>query len=139
MRNSVHSNGTYIDNDGNDIQINWKGVDYRFTHLQPVDFMTYELMLELYGALIDSIEGIVAHPSSRRQPSCQTDSLNDALRFTASSRRSGPRWASNFVLEPSRPSLVLICRRGARLSASVRPLGGGYLWRDGSRRIKSFC
>jgi hypothetical protein len=40
----------------------WSRRAYRFAHLQPVDFMTYELILELYGALIDSIEAIVAHP-----------------------------------------------------------------------------
>ena len=62
VRNSVHSNAIYIDKNGNDIQINWKGVDYKFKHLQPVDFMTHELGLELYGDLIDSIEGILAHP-----------------------------------------------------------------------------
>jgi hypothetical protein len=39
-----------------------RGAVYKFKHLQPVDFMTYEFILQLYGDLIDSIEEILAHP-----------------------------------------------------------------------------
>ncbi len=62
VRNSVHSNATYINKDGKDIQITWKELDYKFKHLQPVDFMTYDFTLALYGDLLDSIEAIMAHP-----------------------------------------------------------------------------
>jgi len=57
----VHSNAIYIDKNGRDVIIHWKGVDYEFRHLRPVEFITYELILQLYDDLMDSIEEILAH------------------------------------------------------------------------------
>lgn len=61
VRNCVHSNAIYIDKNAQDVTVTWKGIDYQFRHLQPVDFMTHELILQLYGDLIESIEVILEH------------------------------------------------------------------------------
>ncbi len=62
VRNCVHSNAIYVARNGVDAEIAWKGATYVFRHMMPVDFMTYDMILQLYDDLIDSLEAMLAHP-----------------------------------------------------------------------------
>lgn len=63
VRNGVHTNGSYTDSKGIDKDVNWKGVTYSFRHLQPVEFLTYDLIFELYNDLCDSLDEVLKHPT----------------------------------------------------------------------------
>ena len=64
-RNSVHSNGVFISTKEANETIIWKGLSYNCIHMQPIDFMSYEIQLSLYSDLIDSLVDLLAIPTIR--------------------------------------------------------------------------
>lgn len=62
VRNSVHSNGVFVDPIGANDHVSWAGVDYDFVHMHPIEFMDYDRMFPLYDGLIDSIEELLKAP-----------------------------------------------------------------------------
>lgn len=63
VRNVVHSNGIFIDPNGEDCDIHWAGVDYHFQHMKLIDFMDDDRTFPRYHGLIDSIEAILETPN----------------------------------------------------------------------------
>ena len=62
VRNAVHSNGIVFYKDGGDRRVIWKGSEYVFRHLHPIDFMIHDLMMQLFSDLADSLDRILSHP-----------------------------------------------------------------------------
>lgn len=65
VRNAVHSNATFISRNAANETIGWKGTNYVFEHMKPIDFMTYEIQFSLFSELIDSLEALLAVPAVR--------------------------------------------------------------------------
>lgn len=55
VRNTVHNNGIYIDKQGKDQSVDWDGVTYNFEHENPVNFVSWELLI----AIADSVRGLI--------------------------------------------------------------------------------
>ncbi len=51
IRNTIHNNGVYFHPSGKNVSINWKGNTYNFDQGQPVDFVTWEFLIDISDAL----------------------------------------------------------------------------------------
>lgn len=51
VRNSIHTNGVYSNRQGNDQNVDYKGVRYSFRHDTPIDSITWELLISLIDDL----------------------------------------------------------------------------------------
>lgn len=51
IRNTIHNNSVYFHPSGKNVSINWKGNTYNFDQGQPVDFVTWEFLIDISDAL----------------------------------------------------------------------------------------
>lgn len=51
IRNTIHNNGVYFHRSGRDATVTWRGTLYEFKQAVPVDFVTWEFLLEVSNAV----------------------------------------------------------------------------------------
>jgi len=51
VRNTIHNNGVYFSSRGSDARLIWNGQTYEFYHGKPVDFVTWEFLINISDAL----------------------------------------------------------------------------------------
>lgn len=61
VRNTIHTGGIFQPRNGKDVVLAWKGSSYSFTDGKPIDFMTHDLVLELYDDLLKSVQDLLSH------------------------------------------------------------------------------
>jgi hypothetical protein len=62
LRNLIHNDGVYFDEDGNDKTVTYRGVEYWFHHGQPVAFVYWSLLLSLADDSRQLLTQVVSHP-----------------------------------------------------------------------------
>lgn len=75
IRNTLHTNGVYISNEGKDVKYIWKGELYKFSHLKVVDFLTWDKFLYLVEEIFYVLKEIMSNPSIK-SPSYIKDDFN---------------------------------------------------------------
>ena len=60
VRNTIHTGGIFQPRSGQNATLVWKGSSYSFTDGKPIDFMTHDLVLELYDDLIQSVQDLLS-------------------------------------------------------------------------------
>jgi len=59
VRNSVHTNGRFVPRSSGDITISWDGEDYHFRNMEPIDFVSHEVLFKLYHGLVNSLDDML--------------------------------------------------------------------------------
>ncbi len=62
VRNLIHNDGVYFDEDGNGKTITYQEVQYQFYHGKPVDFISWDLLLTLAEDIRRLLIQVVSHP-----------------------------------------------------------------------------
>lgn len=62
VRNLIHNDGVYFDEDGNDKTATYRGVQYQFHHGKPVDFVHWDLLLNLADDIRQLLVKVISHP-----------------------------------------------------------------------------
>jgi len=62
VRNLIHNDGVYFDEDGNDKAVTYRGVQYRFYHGKPVDFIYWDLLLNLANDIRRLLVKVISYP-----------------------------------------------------------------------------
>jgi hypothetical protein len=62
LRNTIHNNGIYISRNATDASVTYKGKQYDFVHRHRIDFVTWDLIVELYEDVADALVQIVEAP-----------------------------------------------------------------------------
>jgi hypothetical protein len=62
IRNLIHNDGVYFDEDGNDKTITYRGSQYHFYHSKPVDFVYWDLLLTLADDIRRLLIQLISHP-----------------------------------------------------------------------------
>ena len=60
VRSTIHNNGVYIPRDGRDAAVTYKGTTYRFRTAREVDFVQWDLLIELADAVRQLLVRVVA-------------------------------------------------------------------------------
>jgi hypothetical protein len=67
VRNLIHNDGVYFDEDGNDKTVTYRGVQYHFHHGKPVDFVYWDLLLTLADDIRRLLVQVISHPKIAAQ------------------------------------------------------------------------
>lgn len=62
VRNLIHNDGVYFGKDGNDREIIYRDVKYKFYHGKPVDFVYWDLLLSLADDIHRLLVQVIKHP-----------------------------------------------------------------------------
>jgi hypothetical protein len=62
VRNLIHNDGVYFDEDGKDKSVTYRGVQYQFYHGKPVDFVYWNLLLTLADDIRGLLVQVIYHP-----------------------------------------------------------------------------
>lgn len=72
-RNTLHTNGIYISNSGEDVEYQWKGELYTFRHLKLVEFLTWDKFLYLMEEMFYVLKDTVNNPLVKSFPYIKDD------------------------------------------------------------------
>lgn len=59
VRNTIHNNGVYFNRRGGNVTSNWQGGTYEFKQGAPVDFVTWEFLIQVSDSLMTLLREIV--------------------------------------------------------------------------------
>jgi hypothetical protein len=62
VRNLIHNDGVYFDEDNKDKTITYRGVQYQFYHGKPIDFVYWDLLLTLADDIRRLLVQVISHP-----------------------------------------------------------------------------
>jgi hypothetical protein len=62
LRNTVHTNSVYVSANGADEAVLWRGTSYPFEHDKPVEFATWEFLIEYFDVLRGLCLEIISDP-----------------------------------------------------------------------------
>jgi hypothetical protein len=65
VRNTIHNNGVYFHRNGRDVTVTWNGTSYEFKQSTPVDFVTWQFLLEVSDAISSLMYTIVTDANLR--------------------------------------------------------------------------
>ena len=65
VRNTIHNNGVYLDRNGQDATVTWRGESYEFRQFAPVDFVTWGFLLEVSEATRSLIYTVITDANLR--------------------------------------------------------------------------
>ena len=77
VRNLIHNNGVYFNRDAADRQLTYRGQVYSFRHGQPVDFVSWALLIEMVEGLRQLLALLTNHATISAIPAI-IDPLADA-------------------------------------------------------------
>lgn len=61
IRNLIHNDGVYFDENGNDRTVSYRGTQYQFNHGQLVDFVYWDLLLTLADDIRKLLVEVISH------------------------------------------------------------------------------
>jgi len=67
VRNLIHNDGVYFDEDGNDKTVTYRGVQYRFYNGKPVNFIYWDLLLNLADDIRKLLVQVISNPKIAKQ------------------------------------------------------------------------
>jgi hypothetical protein len=67
VRNLIHNDGVYFDEDGNDKTVTYRDSQYHFYHGKPVDFVYWDLLLTLADDIRRLLVQVISHPKIATQ------------------------------------------------------------------------
>jgi len=67
VRNLIHNDGVYFDEDGNDKTVTYRGVQYRFYNGKPVNFIYWDLLLNLADDIRKLLVQVISNPKIVKQ------------------------------------------------------------------------
>lgn len=73
IRNLIHNNGLYLSRRAQDEAIVFRGVLFRFRHNQHALMVGWPTLIDLIGALLADMEGVVRHPAIADYPAVIED------------------------------------------------------------------
>lgn len=62
IRNLIHNDGVYFDENGNDKIVTYRGTQYHFYHGKPIDFVHWDLLLTLADDIRRLLVQVISHP-----------------------------------------------------------------------------
>lgn len=62
IRNTIHNDGVYFDQSGNNKTADYRGKEHQFNNAKPVDFVTWDLLLPLSGDIQQLLVQVITHP-----------------------------------------------------------------------------
>jgi hypothetical protein len=69
LRNTVHNNGVYYHRKGTDVDLKYRGCQYSFRQGRPVEFATWDLVIQLVDDLVGVLERVVSDGAVNTRPS----------------------------------------------------------------------
>jgi len=65
VRNTIHNNGVYFHRDGRNVTVTWRGTSYEFKQSLPVNFVTWQFLLEISDAIRHLMYSVVTDAKLR--------------------------------------------------------------------------
>jgi len=59
LRNTIHNNGVFFEERGRDIVVIWKKVKYEFKHGAPLEFVTWDFIMEISDTIRELLKAVV--------------------------------------------------------------------------------